>query len=133
MQLSLSALVAFAVLSSGILVEGAFSSECNVNSLSLCGSTLRGSCNNDAGVEQATAFDLDSCIGFSPDHDGFMWCEKEVSLPFGQGCQPCALNGTDMWCSCLGNGPLGIVWNWNVIDLNACIDANNGKLSCRGP
>lgn len=114
--------------------RGGFSSKCDTNNLSLCGNVLQASCKNDAGIASEKTFALDDCVAYSPDHTGLMWCQKDNALPVGSGCQQCALNTTTLWCVCPGLDFEGIVYNWNSVDLDDCVDVDDeGNLFCSAP
>lgn len=101
--------------------DSGFASNCT--QFSLCGTVLRATCLNDAGRAHKTSIDLDACLSFWPDHNGYIWCQQDGTLG---GCDQCALNGTTVWCPCPGDGE---VWNhFNPFDLDTCIGNKNGKL-----
>ncbi|EJD54377.1 hypothetical protein AURDEDRAFT_156157 [Auricularia subglabra TFB-10046 SS5] len=110
----------------GVQPDGGFSGKCN--QLSLCGAVLKATCVDDAGVAHKTSLDLNTCVGFIPDHDGIIWCEKDNGVPFQGGCRQCGLNGTVMWCPCFGDFSEAFLWNF--IDLDTCIGSHNGQLAC---
>lgn len=121
-------LFVFAALASlhSVRADGGFSQKCD--QLSFCGTVLKATCVDDAGVAQKTQIDLNTCIAFIIDHDGDMWCEKDNGVPFEGGCRQCALNGTVMYCPCFGD--FSEAWLWNYMDLDTCIGSHNGQLAC---
>lgn len=109
-----------------MMASAAFSSKCN--DFSMCGSVLRASCKDDAGVVHATTVDLDTCFGFLF-RIGLV-CDPQTYLPYSHDCGQCAISGTDMWCVCPEERGLGPELIWMRSDLDQCIQVNNGTLSC---
>lgn len=102
------------VLSLGrMMASAAFSPQCG--GFSMCGSVLRASCKDDAGVARAASFDLDTCVGFL--FRVGLSCDPGTNLPYSSGCGQCALSGTTMWCVCPEERGIGPEWIWMSTDL----------------